>query len=513
MEFDWSEERVGFPADKLDRAKYAAFLTNFLSSMRDENYVMNLNAEWGAGKTFFLERWYHSIKNEYPSVYIDAWKHDFSDDPLLAVIASITDYLKENTKESASDKAQTVLKSGWRFTKNVAPELMRGITKKISGVDISNFGDDENSSIGDLKYDPESTNGVEDFSLFAGKVFQVALADHSEKTNEIDVFKLAIKGWLDELIEQTDDLKLPMFVFIDELDRCRPTYAIELLETVKHLFDIEGIVFVVATDTEQLQHSIKAVYGEGFDSSRYLYRFFERSFTLKKPKLEDFIKSQSIYQKSLLPALQLTCDENLICTEDEVLQNLSSIALAFDFDLRTISQWLDRVWASLNSEDKRQKYLWIYVAFLSGLKIAEPDLFQELIVDRSGDKNIASKLVDELVIKHKKCFKIFTMNNAVMRYKIKTELAEKFVHFGNGARIEVSEVEGSSNINFDFIVAISNIFSQGAGRMNISWNRDNKDSRPNPGTVAYMLFDDRQKQFQVDKSGYIDLVEMASDLT
>lgn len=83
---------------------------------------------------------------------------------------------------------------------------------------------------------------------------------------------------------------------------------------------------------------------------------------------------------------------------------------------------------------------------------------------------------------------------------------------GNGVCIEVFEVEGSSNINFDFVVAISNIFSQGAGRVSTSWNRDNKDSRPNPGAVAYMLYDDRQKQFQVDKTGYTDLVEMASDL-
>jgi hypothetical protein len=499
MEFDWSEEKNGFPIDKLDRAKYAAFLTDYLSSKKDESYVMNLNAEWGAGKTYFLNRWHNEIKDSHPSAYIDAWKNDFSEEPLLTVISEIFLALESyfnkypNTKVLKYRKG-AIEKSG-QFLKSATKEILKHQFKKHAGEEAFEI----------------ISPGIEGVS---GNITKGLIDSHRDKQKLIDEFKNEIKGWVNNLIsESNNEISLPMYIFIDELDRCRPTYAIELLETVKHLFDIEGIVFVVATDTEQLQHSIKAVYGEGFDSSRYLYRFFERSFTLKKPKLEDFIKSQSIYQKSLLPALQLTCDENLMCTEDEVLQNLSSIALAFDFDLRTTNQWLDRVWASLNSEDKRQKYIWIYVAFLSGLKIAEPDLFQELIIDRSRNKNMPSKLVDELVVKYKKFIKNITNHNVVLKYRITLEIAEEFVKIGNGSRIEVNEVEGSTNINFDFIVAISNIFSQGARSMNTSWNRENKESRPNPGSVAYMLFDDRQKQFQVDKIGYIDLVEMASDLT
>ncbi|WP_419182173.1 P-loop NTPase fold protein [Pantoea ananatis] len=38
-------------------------------------------------------------------------------------------------------------------------------------------------------------------------------------------------------------LSYPLFVFVDELDRCRPTYAIEMLETIKHLFSIENVVY------------------------------------------------------------------------------------------------------------------------------------------------------------------------------------------------------------------------------------------------------------------------------
>lgn len=55
------EELAG---DRLDRARYAEFLTNYLAAEgKQRNYVLNLNAEWGAGKTWFIKRWYMELKS------------------------------------------------------------------------------------------------------------------------------------------------------------------------------------------------------------------------------------------------------------------------------------------------------------------------------------------------------------------------------------------------------------------------------------------------------------------
>ncbi|MFT7640583.1 MAG: putative KAP-like P-loop ATPase, partial [Pirellulaceae bacterium] len=75
----------------------------------------------------------------------------------------------------------------------------------------------------------------------------------------------------------------PVIVLIDELDRCRPNYSVDLLERLKHYFAVEGIVFVLAVDKTQLCHAINGVYGEKFDSSTYLPRFFDEIFRLAKP--------------------------------------------------------------------------------------------------------------------------------------------------------------------------------------------------------------------------------------
>ncbi|WP_430869657.1 KAP family P-loop NTPase fold protein [Cupriavidus basilensis] len=109
----------------------------------------------------------------------------------------------------------------------------------------------------------------------------------------MDDFRQTLSAIVDSL--ENSGKNLPIFFFIDELDRCRPTYAIELLETVKHIFGVEGIYFAIATDTEQLAASIKSVYGTEFSSSRYLKRFFHAEYTF--PELENYDYATHLFSK------------------------------------------------------------------------------------------------------------------------------------------------------------------------------------------------------------------------
>ncbi len=83
----------------------------------------------------------------------------------------------------------------------------------------------------------------------------------------------------------------PLVVVIDELDRCRPSYAVELLEVAKHFFSVDHVVFVLALDRSQLAHSVKVLYGEGFAAEGYLGRFFDADLRLPTPDRTKFFKS------------------------------------------------------------------------------------------------------------------------------------------------------------------------------------------------------------------------------
>ncbi len=72
-------------------------------------------------------------------------------------------------------------------------------------------------------------------------------------------------------------------VFVDELDRCRPDYAINYLETIKHVFDVHGLVLVLAVDYHQLENSAKALFGARLKFADYFRKFVQRTITLPEP--------------------------------------------------------------------------------------------------------------------------------------------------------------------------------------------------------------------------------------
>lgn len=82
----------------------------------------------------------------------------------------------------------------------------------------------------------------------------------------------------------------PLYFFVDELDRCDPEYAIKLLESVKHFFDVDGIVFVLSVDRKKLGSMVRVRYGEGFDENGYLKRFVDVDYQIPAPKREDLIQ-------------------------------------------------------------------------------------------------------------------------------------------------------------------------------------------------------------------------------
>ena len=90
----------------IDNEQFSQHLTRFLNSKSDEGYVLNLNAEWGAGKTTFLQCWYNELSKNHPVVYFDAWKSDFSKDAMLALVDCFQSQLKNprsDNKKFAKD--------------------------------------------------------------------------------------------------------------------------------------------------------------------------------------------------------------------------------------------------------------------------------------------------------------------------------------------------------------------------------------------------------------------------
>jgi hypothetical protein len=254
-----------FKNDLLARESEIKNLTPIVLNYNDP-LVLALDAPWGAGKTTFVKIWQAYLKQQGNwCIGFNAWETDFADDPLIVLVAELNSWFKEKLDQSEFEKWTEGVKSALpNIAKRVAVAAVKGAT--FGALDIST--------------DLERTAAE-----LTGNIASDLLENFNKQSKSIKQFKELIAEILDNLpVEQKN-----LIIFIDELDRCRPTYAIELLERIKHLFSIERLVFVLSTDTIQLAHSIRAIYGNDFDGKKYLQRFIDLDYALEKPDPEKYI--------------------------------------------------------------------------------------------------------------------------------------------------------------------------------------------------------------------------------
>lgn len=342
--------------DVLGRRSDATYLQNYLISRYETNpaengFVLAVNADWGYGKSFMLERWKQDSEFQgHPTIYFDAWKNDFTPDPLLAFISELEEGLTKYFKHIpiGSIQKETALRFLKKVLKPAATIIATTALKHITGHSLESI---KNILTDDSPDEEESTgeavsDAAKEASKKIGDAIKMALEPHKTIKESIKRFKEDLTLLIKHLTT-VQEVRLPILIFVDELDRCRPDYAIELLEGIKHLFGVPGVTFVVATNTSQLSESIKAVYGSGFDGQRYLQRFFDLQYTLSRPDnlsfsrlaLEKISKSIPdpyfiIYGLENDPAVHTQQSTTI----DHIAFVLSVHADAFSLSLRDISQ-------------------------------------------------------------------------------------------------------------------------------------------------------------------------------
>jgi hypothetical protein len=289
--------------DRLNRQSTGEHLINVLleryearKALGAGSYILNIDASWGEGKTFFLECLRADLRKRGHAVaYVNAWQDDHGDDPLVTVMSAIEEELApffegEKAAKAKMDKGKKALSVVAHEAGKQAGSHLLKLTTGISVGAIVDALRDAGVIDAKAKLDEKALDEA------TGKVWEEAfdnlipkrVAEHQRANKSSDEFRERTSEAISLLFDK--GMLEPMFVFVDELDRCRPLYAIRLLEDLKHLFAIKGIVFVVATDSAQLAHSVKAIYGAEFEARKYLRRFFDRVFVFPDADRNKFIE-------------------------------------------------------------------------------------------------------------------------------------------------------------------------------------------------------------------------------
>lgn len=251
-----------------------------------------IDGGWGTGKTEFSLKLCNLLKNEDKNsvVYIDAFKTDHANEPLLSVMAEILKLVPEKSGQRQ------------RVINKILPAVRFGLKASLKA-GVSHILRQDTDKMLD-EFDKDIQNATD--SAIEASV-ESLLKSHIEAEASMN----ALQDTLRSISRQK-----PIVVIIDELDRCKPDYAVNMLEVIKHTFSVENVQFLLVTNTKQLQASVEHCYGNRVAAEKYLDKFINYRLTLPKllyNAIDDAGNSRSVsyvyYRKRVIESdvLQNTC--------------------------------------------------------------------------------------------------------------------------------------------------------------------------------------------------------------
>lgn len=309
--------------DTIGRNDDLFYFVRILSRLSSGSAVA-LNAAWGSGKTFFVKQAkmlidihnpnsdiateclnqeeIASIKDVYnkhnfgtekydmpkmATVYYDAWKYDDTEDPLLSLLYCIMNRFGESVPE---DKVAVIKK----FAKQ-SISIFSSAVRYVTGINVQEI-------------------------LETIKNFAEACEDTVKEQKSNESLEKRINSFLNDVVLDDEE---KLIIFIDELDRCNPQYAVKLLERVKHYFNHPKVVFVISYNKAELQHSIKTLYGSEFSADKYLERFFDYEFGLSTVNVVKYM--------------------DILGSSNTINLNMCAVAKLYSFQMREIWKYHDCV--------------------------------------------------------------------------------------------------------------------------------------------------------------------------
>ena len=273
---------------KLEREPFAKIMTSVIDNA-EEGFAMALNGSWGTGKTTFVRMWQKYLeKAGYKTAYINAWEMDFTTNPLVAILGelcSLTETDKKAFKKVIKSLPKSILLGTEGFVSNyIGHKAIRNLFNRH-------------------------------------KSFDEDITSYCDQKEALQQFRSELQKFITENCKDK-----PLIFFVDELDRCRPDYAVEFLERIKHFFSVDNIIFIISVDKHHLAESVKGHYGSAnIDTDEYLRRFFDIEYDLPAPELKNFC--EFLFKRENFDGIQTDKEKDILLDIIQILVQNDNIAL------------------------------------------------------------------------------------------------------------------------------------------------------------------------------------------
>lgn len=307
---------TGFEGDASGRYATAKRLSEIVDRIEDP-LVIALNGKWGTGKTYFLKRWVgaHALNGgKAITVYFDSFTNDYSSEPLIGLLSAIRLRVPPE-KKSAFD-----------IVRNLAVQIVKPATRVGLAV---------------------ITSGTSELTGNVGDSFIASLSGETKEAldrfwKQEDLRHQAFNSFRQTLEKITDNEsgeKTPIVIVIDELDRCRPDYAIQMIEIIKHFFSVPYVHFVLGINSDAIESIVKVRYGPEIDAHLYVQKFI--SIWMKLPNdVGDGNRTELSIAHIEKSGKLRGIDEIII---EKIKQNVICLRHKYNFTIRDIQHILSNV--------------------------------------------------------------------------------------------------------------------------------------------------------------------------
>lgn len=373
--------------DRLGLKPFCERMENFLlveHDYVDGSLVLGLNAGFGAGKTTFLKMWESDLRSRREQgkfvpmpLVLNAWESDYCGDPLLAILANLIEALDEwNGDENQAEKS--ALKEAAKDMAWFALGLGNGVAAKFTGIDAVKAGDFAEGKKKSRK--PVRPDIIEIYH---------------QRSESLKILKMKLAAAFGGEMPK-------ILVFVDELDRCRPDYAVSYLETIKHVFDVRGMVFVLAIDYGHLANSAKALFGQDLVFEEYFRKFCHRVFQLPEPteNAQMTLAREYIGKYLVIEGKR----SSLLKINEGVDRKIVELTMALKLRPRQVQEAFRILGHSMYTVDpsREGKLYWGIGAgtiLLSFVRVALPTIFVQLQKGEGGPTSLCRKLVELMGMK------------------------------------------------------------------------------------------------------------------
>lgn len=362
------QQAIDAETDIFGRDQFSGGLLNLFESS-DDPLVVALDEKWGTGKTVFARRLEKRAEREgFKAVYFDAFKRDYDPDVFIALSAELLATIPANARDKPSlrESAKAVGKTIGKLALKGGIRLLTA--GAINAADVGDAAEEAANEIGNLAE-------AELDALIDRRLDSARLADGAFKQFKASLETLATTPREENQETESSQESKPLLFIVDELDRCRPDYALSVLETIKHFFSVRNVHFLLVCDIDQLVAAVNHRYGIEGHGYTYLEKFIDVrvSFpTMQKHQRETAIKKFIEGFTENMPP-----DGEGGRMWNEMIEFISDIALSKSYSLRRVEKILTQFAVAMRFTTKEQIRLGAVVFTLCDLKISNPKIFNK----------------------------------------------------------------------------------------------------------------------------------------